>query len=460
MGKQRFGFFLLLALLFPWRSAVGQGAPAPAGGAQGAYAESPDGLKSLVLDICAAKKAANDAEINKLLAGLVLPNHEAWMVATFGEPLGKRIAATYTERHDRLPTLLSSAIATLMDEGLTQVEIVTHDEPFVRLPGEGPAPAIILSKLRPTRLYDVRFQSADRQKTKSLWHFAYVDGGFRYIGTLKPAPPESQKQPPLLQVPPSTGGGEGPLGGSIQMLTPDEGVDFTNYLDRVLASVRRNWYAVIPESARMGEKGRVVLQFRILRDGNVPLPEPNLLLTSTKELLDRAAMSSIRASSPFESLPPAFHGPHIELRFIFVYNLPPSATPDAPSPPSPSNGQAGGVPGGSNTPPPPEAAPQRIRVGGTVMQAKVLNMVAPVYPPLARQARIQGTVRLHAVIAKDGSVIWLEVLPGAHPLLVRAALDAVRQWMYQPVLLNGEAVEVDTTVDVVFSLDKKPPKKN
>ncbi|MBI1750021.1 MAG: TonB C-terminal domain-containing protein [Acidobacteria bacterium] len=130
---------------------------------------------------------------------------------------------------------------------------------------------------------------------------------------------------------PGEGGGGGPGGGGsgenyvgagVQMLTPTEGVDFSNYLDRVLASVRRNWYAVIPESARMGEKGRVVLQFRILRDGNVPYPEPNLLLTSTKEPLDRAAMSSIRASSPFEPLPPAFSGPFIELRFIFLYNLP------------------------------------------------------------------------------------------------------------------------------------------
>jgi len=118
------------------------------------------------------------------------------------------------------------------------------------------------------------------------------------------------------------GSGDNYVGAGVQMLTPDEGVDFTNYLDRVLASVRRNWYAVIPESARMGDKGRVVLQFRILRDGNVPLPEPNLLLSSMKEPLDRAAMSSIRASSPFEQLPPAFSGPFIELRFIFLYNLP------------------------------------------------------------------------------------------------------------------------------------------
>ncbi len=121
---------------------------------------------------------------------------------------------------------------------------------------------------------------------------------------------------------PGGGGGKGFAGNAIQMLTPDEGVDFTNYLTRVLASVRRNWYAVIPESARLGERGKVVLQFRILRDGNVPFPEPELIATSSKEPLDRAALSSIRASSPFEPLPPAFSGPFIELRFIFLYNLP------------------------------------------------------------------------------------------------------------------------------------------
>ncbi len=120
-------------------------------------------------------------------------------------------------------------------------------------------------------------------------------------------------------------------------------------------------------------------------------------------------------------------------------------------------GQSGGVLGGiiggvvSSLPPPPKAAPARIRQGGNVQQARLINMVRPVYPPLAKQARISGTVRLHAIIAKDGSVIQLEVV-GGHPLLVQSALDAVRQWRYQPTLLNGEPVEVDTTVDVVFSL--------
>ncbi len=120
-------------------------------------------------------------------------------------------------------------------------------------------------------------------------------------------------------------------------------------------------------------------------------------------------------------------------------------------------GQAGGVLGGiiggvgSNLPPPPKEAPKRIRVGGQVQTAKLVNKVTPVYPPLAKQARIQGTVRLQAVIAKDGSVVELQVLSG-HPLLVQAALDAVRQWRYHPTLLNGEPVEVVTTVDVIFTL--------
>jgi len=118
------------------------------------------------------------------------------------------------------------------------------------------------------------------------------------------------------------GGGGGTGEGALQMLTPTEGVDFSNYLARVLASIKRNWYAVIPESARLGERGRVVLQFRILRDGSVPQMDPRLMATSTKEHLDRAAMSSIRASNPFEPLPGQFSGPFIELRIIYLYNLP------------------------------------------------------------------------------------------------------------------------------------------
>jgi periplasmic protein TonB len=118
-------------------------------------------------------------------------------------------------------------------------------------------------------------------------------------------------------------------------------------------------------------------------------------------------------------------------------------------------GVLGGVLGGVGTaPPPPKPKPTGpVRIGGNVQAAKLVNRITPIYPPLARQTRISGTVRLHAIISKDGSIQQLEVLSG-HPLLQQAALDAVRQWRYQPTLLNGEPVEVDTTIDVIFSLNQ------
>jgi len=127
-----------------------------------------------------------------------------------------------------------------------------------------------------------------------------------------------------VPVPRSAGGGRsGQAYGGMAMLTPDQGVDFSVYLQRVQTVVDRNWQAVIPESVMLGEKGMVVLQFRIMRDGSVPAGEPVLLRSSGKEPLDRAAVSSIRASNPFEPLPSAFTGPFIELRAIYLYNLPP-----------------------------------------------------------------------------------------------------------------------------------------
>ncbi|HET9180476.1 MAG TPA: energy transducer TonB [Terriglobia bacterium] len=114
-------------------------------------------------------------------------------------------------------------------------------------------------------------------------------------------------------------------------------------------------------------------------------------------------------------------------------------------------GIIGGVTGGPPPPPPPKPTTQRIRVGGQVESAKLINRVTPDYPQLAKMARIQGTVRLEAIISKDGTIQDLKVLSG-HPLLVKAALDAVKQWRYQPTLLNGDPVEVVTEIDVNFTL--------
>jgi len=92
-----------------------------------------------------------------------------------------------------------------------------------------------------------------------------------------------------------------------------------------------------------------------------------------------------------------------------------------------------------------------VRIGGIVQAAKILRQVKPIYPPLARQARISGDVRLEAVISREGTVESLQVLSG-HQLLIPAAIEAVRQWLYRPTLLNGDPVEVLTQIEVHFKL--------
>jgi len=96
------------------------------------------------------------------------------------------------------------------------------------------------------------------------------------------------------------------------------------------------------------------------------------------------------------------------------------------------------------------APPLRIAIAGNVQAARLINRVQPVYPEEASKGKISGTVKLHAIIAKDGKIQQIQVISG-HPLLVQAAIDAVRQWQYQPTLLNGQPVEVDTEIDVIFS---------
>lgn len=97
--------------------------------------------------------------------------------------------------------------------------------------------------------------------------------------------------------------------------------------------------------------------------------------------------------------------------------------------------------------------PQRIRVGGNVQQANLTLKVTPVYPVEAKAARIQGSVRFTAVIAKSGVIQTLTLVSG-HPMLVDAARQAVQQWTYKPTLLNGQPVEVITTIDVNFTLQQ------
>ena len=157
-----------------------------------------------------------------------------------------------------------------------------------------------------------------------------------------------------------------------------------------------------------------------------------------------------------------------EIALIKEEDVPPMANPGV------VGGVPGGVPGGTPggvlggiigavptaAPPPPPVkeapkpvTPKQIRVGGNVQAAKLVRQPKPAYPPLAKQARIQGLVRFNAVIGKDGSIQNLTLVSG-HPLLVPSATEAVRQWVYQPTLLNNEPVEVVTQIDVNFTLSQ------
>lgn len=113
-------------------------------------------------------------------------------------------------------------------------------------------------------------------------------------------------------------------------------------------------------------------------------------------------------------------------------------TPSAPPPPKP--------------PAPKVDSSKPVRVGGVVQPPVIIRRANPVYPPLAKQARVSGKVKLEGIIAKDGTVQHLKVIEG-HPLLTKAALDAVAQWLYKPTLLNNEPVEVIAPIEVNFILN-------
>jgi protein TonB len=123
--------------------------------------------------------------------------------------------------------------------------------------------------------------------------------------------------------------------------------------------------------------------------------------------------------------------------------------------PGAAGGQLGGVIGGiiSSAPVavPKVATPQRVRVSQGVTQGLLIKKIQPAYPPLARQARIQGAVLLQAEISREGTIENLRLISG-HPMLAPAAIEAVKQWRYKPYILNGEPVEVETQITVNFTL--------
>jgi len=119
------------------------------------------------------------------------------------------------------------------------------------------------------------------------------------------------------------------------------------------------------------------------------------------------------------------------------------------------SGSSGGVIGGlfanNNAPKVKAEAPKKVNISAGVATGMLLQKTIPVYPPIAKAARVSGTVVLQATISKGGTIENLRVI-GGPAMLQQAALDAVRQWRYKPYLLNNDPVEVETTVNVIFSL--------
>ncbi len=215
----------------------------------------------------------------------------------------------------------------------------------------------------------------------------------------------------------------------------------------------------------------------------IPLMSPDRLQMMVKQAtislqplreappMQASPSSAARSQAPVLSMTPVVER---VLTAPARYTNPPATIIDDPSafgPPAintTGNGQSPFVPNSLSSfdrevaPPPPPPAPTPVvkpaeqkgpvRVGGTVLEAKIIKRAIPIYPPLAKMGRISGVVRLEGIIAKDGTIQKLRVLSG-HPLLVTAALEAVRQWVYSPTQLNGQAVEVIAPIDVNFILN-------
>ena len=211
----------------------------------------------------------------------------------------------------------------------------------------------------------------------------------------------------------------------------------------------------------------------------VPLLYPEML---PKRLLV-SLLAAPAGPPPAPAKPPGDAAPKKRVQFEFeqgellapvrIPETVPVITDEVPHTPTVLVTSAGGVEGGTGSgivsilkipycppltspPPPPPVKPGGVRpiqVGEIVQQAKLLSQQKPHYPALARQARISGIVRLTAIISKSGTIEQLRVISG-HPLLVKAALEAVKRWRYRPTILNGQPVRVETTVDVIFTLSR------
>jgi TonB family protein len=263
------------------------------------YPDTPRGLEKLLSDMMKLTKDGDNQTLAAYVKSLELPNPDDWFKSVFGDD-GPRHAAASAPLRSAAGTTFPSTLATMLKENRTTIEARKFEKSCDKYATEKEYP-LLLQRHSPVPLYDARFKDAI---SESIWsYFAYVDGGFRYVGNLSVNPPALPTKPMAPQ-------------------------------------------------------------------------EPQ---TSTHE------------------------------------------------------------------------PPSKIRVGGNVQAAKLIHQEAPKYRQDAKDAHIEGTVIIHAVIGKDGSIREADVVQGVC-VLAEPALAAVKNWRYTPTLLLGSPVEVDTTISVIFKL--------
>jgi TonB family protein len=209
---------------------------------------------------------------------------------------------------------------------------------------------------------------------------------------------------------------------------------------------------VYPPLARQARiQGTVILKARINRSGEVT----SVQLVRGHPMLAPAAIEAVKQWK-YESY--MLNGEPVEVETNVAVNFTLSDKPPAPGgdvPDASKAGEPGSASNGENAADQASAhrlaTPQRIRVSSGVARGLLVSKVNPMYPPDARDQRIQGVVLLQATIDKEGNVASLQLISG-HPLLAPAAIEAVKQWKYRPYLLNGNPLEVNTQIQVNFTL--------
>lgn len=194
----------------------------------------------------------------------------------------------------------------LIAQATPQIQPV--EQPKLALENPAPPPPPVAPGQSKVAIPNVSVAEAVRQAVRST-----PSGGVT-VGDLDMSGPGGFG--PGINMPPSPG----VQGSNLELLSDPQGVDFRPYLMQVLAAVRRNWLAVLPESAKLGRRGRVSIQFAIAKLGSVP--KLVIITNSGTDALDRAAVAGISASNPFPPLPSEYKGERVVLQFNFAYNMP------------------------------------------------------------------------------------------------------------------------------------------